>query len=130
MLLHLLRSSRGTFLRSPCCSDSVCFLRDFCRVDKVAGRRTPDPFMSLDTRTRCDAAFSDPAGCNLPYPFPPTASDPHSPSEASSLSFSISVLDAGRKNNEDNGYCSRHLCGTRLRAWPRICSDANLVTAC
>ena len=34
-----------------------------------------DPFMSSDQRTHCDAAFCDPAECNLPYPFPPMASD-------------------------------------------------------
>jgi len=28
-------------LRSPRCSDSVCFLRDCCRVNNVVGRRTP-----------------------------------------------------------------------------------------
>jgi hypothetical protein len=38
-MAHILRSSR--------CSDSVCFLRDFCRVDNVAGRRTPDPEAGL-----------------------------------------------------------------------------------
>src|SRR5215510_1481133 len=39
------------FLRSRRCSDSVCFLRIFCRVDRIVGRRTLDP------QRNCDAPF-------------------------------------------------------------------------
>ena len=41
---------------SPRRGDSVCFRRDFCRVDNVVGRRTPDPFLPSITRAGCNAA--------------------------------------------------------------------------
>src|SRR5262249_45584028 len=36
-------SALALILRSRRCSDLVCFLRVFCRVDNVVGRRTLDP---------------------------------------------------------------------------------------
>jgi hypothetical protein len=43
-LLHTLTAEIvAHFTRSRRCSDLVCFLRGFCRVDNVVGRRTLDP---------------------------------------------------------------------------------------
>jgi hypothetical protein len=37
-------------------SDSVCFLRDFCRADDASGRLTFDPTETSSLPTGCDAA--------------------------------------------------------------------------
>ena len=40
-------SASAHILLSRRCSDSVCFLRVFCRVDNVVSRRTLDPQLIL-----------------------------------------------------------------------------------
>src|SRR5262245_54466933 len=50
LLAHILRSRR--------CSDLVCFLRVFCRVDNGGDRRTLDPQATSRTSANCVAAIA------------------------------------------------------------------------
>jgi hypothetical protein len=61
------RQQVAQFLFSRRCSDSVCFLMVFCRVDNVVGRRTPDP--------QAEVADGCPLRCSNPFSSLRMASD-------------------------------------------------------
>src|SRR5215468_9965537 len=46
-----------TAIRSRRCSDSVCFLKNFCRVDEAPTMPLVDPKETSKARYRCGAVF-------------------------------------------------------------------------